>query len=123
MHMDHHKLKALLDCEGCYRRGLGGTQANYYSSLCSFYGHSCHESNSKYCVFCHQLNHTEPVSLTVDTDTLAKTAVDLLANFADYRIPDGTTNIIDDEDLDLNSINLSFLDYFASSSETVIELN
>ena len=122
MHMDHHKLTALLECEGCCRLG---SSAGYFSSLCSFYGHSCHEANSKYCIFCHQLNHTESASLTVDTETLAKTAVDLLYNFAEYRPPEGSDNIIDDEDLGLNSINLSFLDYFGTSSETVdvIELN
>ena len=135
MHMDHHKLKALLDCEGCYRRGSEAAEragttyfrssAGYYFSLCSFYGHSCHESNSKYCVFCHQLNQSEPLDLTVDTDTMAKAAVDLLAKFAEYIPPEGSEDIIDDEDLGLNHINFSFLDYFGSLPETVdvIELN
>ena len=136
MHMDHHKLKALLDCEGCYRLGSEAAEragttyirssAGYYFSLCSFYGHSCHESNSKYCVFCHQFNHhTESADFAVDTDTTAQTAVDLLAKFANYTPPEGSEHIIEDEDLGLNSTNLSFLDYFESSPETVdvIELN
>ena len=136
MHMDHHKLKALLDCEGCYRLGSEAAEragttyirssAGYYFSLCSFYGHSCHESNSKYCVFCHQFNHqAESADFAVDTDTTAQTAVDLLAKFADYTPPEGSEHIIEDEDLGLNSTNLSFLDYFESSPETVdvIELN
>ena len=56
---------------------------------------------------------------------MAKAAVDLLAKFAEYIPPEGSEDIIDDEDLGLNHINFSFLDYFGSLPETVdvIELN
>ena len=52
--------------------------------------------------------------------------MELLDNFAGYVPSDQELNdIIEDEDLGMNTINLSFLDYFDNSLEAVdiIELN
>ena len=138
MHMDHHKLNGLLDCEGCYRysdhldvlkfevNDIFRSTGSHFSSLCAFYSHSCHDTHSKFCIFCQQLEQAEPLNFSVDTETLARSVVELLNNFAEY-IPtkEDLTDIIEDDDLGLNTINLSFMDYFDKPSEVldVIELN
>ena len=98
----------------------------HFSSLCSFYAHSCRDPVSRYCIFCDQLQQAEPLSRTRDTDTMANSVVELLNNFAEFVPSEEEINdIIKDEDLGMNSIKLSFLDYFDNLSDTVdiIELN
>ena len=97
-----------------------------FSSLCSFYSHSCQDPIPKYCIFCDQLQQAEPLKRAGNTETLAVSVMELLDNFAGYVPSDQELNdIIEDEDLGMNTINLSFLDYFDNSLEAVdiIELN
>ena len=98
----------------------------HFSSLCSFYSHSCRDPVSRYCIFCDQLQQAEPLSRIRDTDTMANSVVELLNDFAEFVPSEEEMNdIIKDEDLGMNSIKLSFLDYFDNPSDTVdiIELN
>jgi len=121
MHMDHHSLRTLLECEGCHR-----ASGETFYSLCSFYSHSCHDPNSRYCIFCDQLAQVESVKYKLDTETMAKSVAEMLTKFAEYTPPyDDVKDILEDDDLGLNSINLSFMDYFEKWPETVdvIELN
>merc|ERR1719347_1535158 len=104
MHMDHHKLKTVLECEGCI-------MSNKYHSLCSFYFHGCQETNNKYCIFCDQLEDVETTKFNVDAKTLAKSLTEILTNFAEYNpSEEDIKDTIEDDDLGLNNINLTFID-------------